>query len=1488
MSETESTSSPEITPEIAEISKDYSSNQTTVSLISAAGTVASVGAVIYGGVVACSAGIVAGTAFLAPLGAAMAGGYLGTLAGNALMDTVFSGHDVAKASNIPACKGHKIVHNNAFLGALGALAAGIIGAVAIGALIFFTGGIGLGALAFIGFGSGLIGGASTAIGNRWASETGVIKDGSPNVFFEDKPVARVTDIVDCEDHPGEPKPRIAQGSTTVFINNLALARKGDKITCSAVIQEGCQTIFADDTSGDYLPIDADMSVMEQLIVSGGEVISTFFGGKILNKLFKGLQCLGDPVDTGTGEYTESRTDFNYPHALPLILHRTYSGRHPIGGLLGSRWRCNWSQYLEFDNDGQTVTYIDTEGLCPAYYTSQEPFNGRNLLVPQYRLLGNRNRAMIFDEHTQQCYVFTPVSQGDKHLRLSAIKDRNRNEIRFLYNGVGHLTNVEHSSGLCLRVMCGPEGQIYRVCDGADGSELVRYDYIHHDDEWWLRDAQTRFNGTLHYTYTEQGWLNSWRDNGPTHFHLRYDDEGRVVATGTEEGLYNDTFRYFPAERRTEYTDATGAVTTLWFDETWLLIKQRDPQGRVTEWERNEYDQPVCIRQPGGRATQIKRDQAGRILSETDADGRKREWQWNEFGQMAAYRDHRTTAAYRYNNEGNLIAREVNGRTWQYRHTEDGQVKAVTYPDGSREQWSYNAQGSLTAHTDAEGRTTHYTEDRWLRLTGMTDAEGRSTQWQYRPGEDNPHEKVSTVIRPDGGAETFRYDGEGKIAVHTGAMGQTTRFRHGAFDLLREVEDAGGQRIVCDYDGAARLTQLTRSGNQRWRLYYDAAGQLAGEDDWSGRRTVYHRDEQGRLAEKIRPDGSVWRYARDEYGRVTAISGEHQQLRYGYDNHDRMVSAEVYECSDASAQDYTLTSRITLEWDERHRLVAEQQDGQRTEYRYDEAGRLTGTKTADGETQREYDASGVLTAYRSNGHRMDFGHTWSGQEKQRRYRPEDEETWLAQTPLNHAVYMQEQGYDACGRTAWQRQGAERLAGSHESVASWRPLGEHRYAWDKSGRLTGHEVWSKAGTEQETRYSYDNRDQITNVLRLNADGAAQEERYRYTVNEQLAESRINGILSQHGYHNECVTQAGNSRYEYDACGRVIKRTEQKRGFRPQEWRYRWDDFDRLREVRTPDGEVWQYRYDAFGRRTAKRSVMRAAWRKSHHTVSEVRYQWQGMALSASEKRYADGSPALREQWHYRGGFELLAKEARAANDDTSYFYPVLCGPDGAPEEMYSANGRKVWTRQRSLWGLAAANDSPYNDHESCDAGFMGQWRDEESGLWYNLHRYYDAGTGQYLSPDPLKLGGGLNTQSYVSNPIIWVDPLGLVKKCPTETFVRFMSEEEAARVRDANGLVPSVNRATGELNRKPRWISLQGSERPGTSKLNTHKVTFTVKEGTVAKLEQRKVNFDDIDGEGVAPGKVIVKDNEPGSFGVGRDILDVFNENIIGKIKIEKVK
>uniref|UniRef100_UPI001CBB5659 RHS repeat-associated core domain-containing protein n=1 Tax=Pseudomonas sp. GL-RE-29 TaxID=2832375 RepID=UPI001CBB5659 len=46
----------------------------------------------------------------------------------------------------------------------------------------------------------------------------------------------------------------------------------------------------------------------------------------------------------------------------------------------------------------------------------------------------------------------------------------------------------------------------------------------------------------------------------------------------------------------------------------------------------------------------------------------------------------------------------------------------------------------------------------------------------------------------------------------------------------------------------------------------------------------------------------------------------------------------------------------------------------------------------------------------------------------------------------------------------------------------------------------------------------------------------------------------------------------------------------------------------------------------------------------------------------------------------------------------------------------------------------------------------------------HRYYQPDTGRYLTPDPVKLAGGLNAYRYTPNPTGWVDPLGLSGNCP----------------------------------------------------------------------------------------------------------------------------
>ncbi|MDJ4475795.1 hypothetical protein LD950_24245, partial [Salmonella enterica] len=50
-------------------------------------------------------------------------------------------------------------------------------------------------------------------------------------------------------------------------------------------------------------------------------------------------------------------------------------------------------------------------------------------------------------------------------------------------------------------------------------------------------------------------------------------------------------------------------------------------------------------------------------------------------------------------------------------------------------------------------------------------------------------------------------------------------------------------------------------------------------------------------------------------------------------------------------------------------------------------------------------------------------------------------------------------------------------------------------------------------------------------------------------------------------------------------------------------------------------------------------------------------------------------------------------------------------------------------------------------------------DETGLHYNLFRYYAPECGRFVSQDPIGLVGGINLYQYAPNPISWIDPWGL---------------------------------------------------------------------------------------------------------------------------------
>ena len=213
-------------------------------------------------------------------------------------------------------------------------------------------------------------------------------------------------------------------------------------------------------------------------------------------------------------------------------------------------------------------------------------------------------------------------------------------------------------------------------------------------------------------------------------------------------------------------------------------------------------------------------------------------------------------------------------------------------------------------------------------------------------------------------------------------------------------------------------------------------------------------------------------------------------------------------------------------------------------------------------------------------------------------------------------------------------------------------------------------------------------------------------------------------------------------YDAAGNLI---EKRRPDGSAIW-YEYDADDQLIAVEGSDSGRIGFSYDALGRRRAKKT-----------SEGEIGFLWDGDVLLAERRRviskgghesdteyiHEPGShfPAARLRWIVGGSVELEA-----------YHVDHL----GTPRELTDGSGSVVWKGDYDEYGRL---ESAVHSDKNQNVRFQGQYEDAETGLHYNLFRYYDPDSGRYLTKDPIGLAGGLNAYKYVPNPVCWIDPLGL---------------------------------------------------------------------------------------------------------------------------------
>ncbi|EEC9588780.1 RHS repeat protein, partial [Escherichia coli] len=400
-------------------------------------------------------------------------------------------------------------------------------------------------------------------------------------------------------------------------------------------------------------------------------------------------------------------------------------------------------------------------------------------------------------------------------------------------------------------------------------------------------------------------------------------------------------------------------------------------------------------------------------------------------------------------------------------------------------------------------------------------------------------------------------------------------------------------------------------------------------------------------------------------------------------------------------------------------------------------------------------------------------------------------------LNSLVYDRDYGWNDNGdlvRISGPRQTREygySATGRLESVRTLAPGLDIRipYATDPAGnRLPDPELhpdstltaWPDNRIAEDAHYVYhydeygrltEKTDRIpTGVIRTDDE---RTHHYHYDSQHRL-------VFHTRIQHGEPLVE---SRYLYDPLGRrmakrVWRRERDLTGWmslsrKPEETWYGWDG-DRLTTVQTDTTRIQTvYQPGSFA------PLIRIETDNGEREKAQCRSLAEKLQQEGSEDGHGVVFPAelvrlldrLEEEiradrvsdesraWLAQCGLtvEQLARQVEPEYTPARKVHFYHCDHRGLPLALISEDGNTVWSAEYDEWGNQLNEENPYYLYQPYR--LPGQQYDEESGLDYNRHRYYDPLQGRYITQDPIGLAGGWSLYAYPLNPVNGIDPLGL---------------------------------------------------------------------------------------------------------------------------------
>ena len=677
----------------------------------------------------------------------------------------------------------------------------------------------------------------------------------------------------------------------------------------------------------------------------------------------------------------------------------------------------------------------------------------------------------------------------------------------------------------------------------------------------------------------------------------------------------------------------------------------------------------------------------------------------------------------------------------------------------------------------------------LGSVAATNAAAQNIQNTTRQYEYDAEGNLKKVTDPLARVTDLSYDGLRRVTQEQqpspvpGAARPTVQYAYDGLDYLSSVTDPRFLTTTYTVSGFGNLlSQVSPDTGTTTTAYRATANTVYTSKDARAKTTTYTHDALGRVVSMSYGTGTATRFEYDggatpvaaASGRVTKMTDESGSTVYAYTDFGEVASKTQTVTASSKSLVHTVGYGHGSSGSATGKLTSvTYPSGSQVNYRYDAAGRINAITVhpvnADGvgtNTSVEY---ALLTDVEYAAHGPVKGWQWGNS-----------------TEASPDVYSRT--YDLDGRVTGYNLGNPASTGSQRTLT-----------WDAASRIKAYTHAGAGGSAAtlDQSFEYDDLDRLTSYT-----GNGTTQAYAYDANGNRTSLSIGGA----SYSNTIAADSNRllgttgpvpaKTNTYDLAGNLTSDATVT---------YTYTSRGRMSSATVGTAKT-SYLYNGLGQRvrqvtgTAANPAGLLVYDEAGHIIGEYN---SSTGKASKEFVYLGDTPV--------GVLEQVATGTAPNQAHATNVYFIYTDHLDTPRVITrSPDGQMVWRWDNGdPFGLLPPNDNPAGlGVFTFNLRMPGQYYDKSTNLFYNYFRDYDPQLGRYVQSDPIGLGGGIATYSYVeANPAGLTDTFGLSPRRldPSSQECRDLD----AKIKRKSDLIAKLGRELYEdKQRLPMYPSIPG--------------------------------------------------------------------------------